>query len=576
MKKLLILLLPTIYNLSIAQQNLETVFEKSQGQETATYQQTIIYYQQLAHASEFIQIKAMGETDSGEPLHLVIIDKRGEFDFSKAHANDRPVILFNNGIHPGEPDGIEASKMLARDLVVNNDLLGDMIVGIIPVYNIGGALNRNSYSRANQNGPEAYGFRGNARNYDLNRDFIKADSKNARSFYEIYHQVEPDVFVDTHVSNGADYQYVITHLATQHNKLGGEMGEYLEATFIPTLEEKMKEKESEITPYVNVFNRTPDPDGFSQFYDGPRYSTGYTTLFHTLGFMIETHMLKPFDQRVKATYDFLEAVLEITKKDGAKIKALHKEKLKSLFPGDLHAISWTLDRTQSKEIEFKGYEGEQKRSEVTGQNRLFYNREKPFAKKLPYYNTFIADKEVTVPKAYVIPQGWHEVIARLKLNNIEMKAVGKDTSISVEVYHIKDFETRNSPYEGHYLHTDISVNSNKETVTFRKGDWYIPIGQKGARYLLETLEPHAPGSFFAWNFFDTILQQKEHFSPYVFEDIALKLLEKKPELKEAFETKKAQDDKFKESWYAQLNFIYEYSQYYEKAHLRYPIYRVAD
>ena len=101
-----------------------------------------------------------------------------------------------------------------------------MIV-IIPVYNVGGALNRGSYSRANQNGPEAYGFRGNARNLDLNRDFIKCDSRNARSFNRLFNQWKPDVFVDTHTSNGADYQYVMTLISTQKDRLGGALGEFL-------------------------------------------------------------------------------------------------------------------------------------------------------------------------------------------------------------------------------------------------------------------------------------------------------------------------------------------------------------
>ena len=71
------------------------------------------------------------------------------------------------------------------------------------------ALNRNSTTRTNQNGPESYGFRGNARNYDLNRDFIKSDTKNAKTFAQIFHLVQPDVFIDNHVSNGADYQYIL-------------------------------------------------------------------------------------------------------------------------------------------------------------------------------------------------------------------------------------------------------------------------------------------------------------------------------------------------------------------------------
>ena len=116
------------------------------------------------------------------------------------------------------------------------------------------------------------------------------------------------------MSNGADYQYTLTHLFTQHNKLGGELGKYLNTSFRPQLEDSLQNKNWDITPYVNVFNKTPE-SGFSQFKDSPRYSTGYTTLFNTLGMMVETHMLKPYKDRVEGTYELMKSMLAITDKD---------------------------------------------------------------------------------------------------------------------------------------------------------------------------------------------------------------------------------------------------------------------
>ena len=280
-----------------------TVFEKSDGTETATYNETIQFYKDLANSYSEISIREMGETDSGKPLHIVTLNMENSGDdFDKLRANNR-ILLINNGIHPGESDGIDATMMLYRDILQGKiEAPKHTVLVTIPIYNIGGSLNRNSGTRTNQNGPKEYGFRGNARNYDLNRDFIKCDTKNAKAFAEIFHMVQPDVFIDNHVSNGADYQYTLTHLFTQHNKLGGNLGAYLHLEMMPKLEQKLAEKEWDITPYVNVFNRTPE-SGFSQFLDSPRYSTGYTTLFNTLGMMVETHMLKPYKQRVEGTYE---------------------------------------------------------------------------------------------------------------------------------------------------------------------------------------------------------------------------------------------------------------------------------
>ena len=183
-----------------------TIIETSNGTETATYQQTIQFYKNLAHSYPEIQIDSIGETDSGQPLHMVTLNSEAEFNFQKLRVHKR-IILINNGIHPGESDGIDATMMLFRDIAEGKIIRPENTVLVtIPIYNVGGSLNRNATSRTNQNGPKNYGFRGNARNFDLNRDFIKCDTKNARTFADIFHIVQPDIFIDNHVSNGADYQ----------------------------------------------------------------------------------------------------------------------------------------------------------------------------------------------------------------------------------------------------------------------------------------------------------------------------------------------------------------------------------
>ncbi|MDT0559318.1 M14 family metallopeptidase [Ichthyenterobacterium sp. W332] len=580
MKKISLLLVIVIYSCQTETKNqtidfdFETAFEKSEGSETATYTETIEYYNNLAESYPEITIQTIGETDSGKPLHLVILNPNGiENDLDVLRKNNR-ILLINNGIHPGESDGIDATMLLFRDMV-NGRIKApkNIVLATIPIYNVGGSLNRNSTTRTNQNGPKTYGFRGNARNYDLNRDFIKSDTKNARAFASIFHAVKPDVFIDNHVSNGADYQYTLTHLFTQHNKLGGELGTYLHEVMMPNLEENLKAKDWDITPYVNVFNRTPE-QGFSQFMDSPRYSTGYTTLFNTLGMMVETHMLKPYKQRVEGTYELIKSMIEIMENDSELILNLRSTALKNIQPGNLYPIDWKLDTTTSTTLQFKGYEGKMIPSEITSSERLKYDRNKPFTKSVNYQNYFSPRKQVIIPKAYIIPQGWHNVINLLKLNAIEMNPLEKDSTLTVESYKIEDYSTRQRAYEGHYAHYNTNVKSENTTLKFRKGDFIVSLNQEGARYLLETLEPEAPDSFFNWNFFDTILQQKEGFSPYVWEDKARELLENNADLKQRFEAKKENDEVFAKNWYSQLDWLHKQSDHYEKAHLQYPVYRL--
>ncbi|WP_417855388.1 M14 family metallopeptidase [Xanthomarina gelatinilytica] len=550
-----------------------TVFEKSEGKETGTYSEVIRFYKNLSATYPEISMQEMGLTDSGLPLHMVVFNTDTYFDFSEIKKSKR-ILLINNGIHPGESDGIDATMMLFRDLAQGTIKMPKHTVLVtIPIYNIGGSLNRNSGTRANQNGPKAYGFRGNARNYDLNRDFIKCDTDNAKSFAQIFHLVQPDVFIDNHVSNGADYQYTLTHLFTQHNKLGGTLGEYLNQEMMPLLEKKLADKEWDITPYVNVFNQVPEV-GFSQFMDYPRYSTGYTALWNVLGMMVETHMLKPYKQRVEGTYELMISMLEIIEENHEKIALLRKSSFYNFKEGTAYPLDWQIDTTRISTLKFKGFEGKMITSEITGSQRLKYDRDKPFTKDVIYQNYFKPSIQVTVPKAYVVPQGWHDVVELLKLNQVQMKRFEKDTTLTVTSYKIAGFETRKNAYEGHYPHYNTTINASVENITFRKGDYYIATNQPAKRYLLETIEPQAPDSFFNWNFFDAILQQKEGFSPYVFEDTAKVMLDNNDQLRIEFQKKKENDKDFSENWYMQLNWLYQQSIHAEKAYMQYPIYRI--
>ncbi|MBS3737869.1 M14 family metallopeptidase [Mesohalobacter halotolerans] len=544
-------------------------FEYSKGQETATYDEMIAFYKSAEENSANVKLQTFGQTDIGLPLYLVTY-KSPKADDNALH------LLINNGIHPGEPDGIDASMLLLRDIInKKNDFSDNVILHLIPAYNLGGMLNRNSTTRANQNGPKAYGFRGNAKNYDLNRDFIKMNTKNMEAFAKIYHSINPDVYVETHVSNGADYQYTLTHLLTQHNRLGHSLGNFIENDFKPNLEQNLNDKKLLITPYVNVFGRTPEA-GFSQFLDSPRYSTGYTSLWNTLGLMIETHMLKPYDERVYKTKSMLESIIELSSIHEDNIKLSRQNNFKNFKKDEFYKFNYVVDSTQFEILDFKGFEAEYINSEITNQKRLKYDTTQPFVKPVKYFNHYKALDSIRIPDYYIVKSAWTKIIEKLNINQVKMQQLKKDTLIKVDCYRIKDYKTVNSPYEGHYLHYKTKVTTVKDSVDLKKGDWLVPTHQSARKYVIEVLEPELKDSFFNWNFFDSILQRKEGFSAYVFEDYAEEFLKNNPDVKLDFIMKKASDENFRNNAYAQLNWLYQQSPLYEKAHLRYPIFRVFD
>jgi hypothetical protein len=559
-----------------AAQNITTRFEQSGGKESPVYSEIINWWQKLDERSGKIKMLTMGMTDAGYPLHLVVVSNNGDYNFDQIRKNNKRVILINNGIHPGEPDGIDASMLLARDIVINKIKIPDHIVlAIIPVYNIGGCLNRSANYRIDQNGPAEKGFRGNSQNLDLNRDFIKCDSREARSFTAIFHLTDPDVFVDNHVSDGADYQHVMTLLTSQHNKLGGAMGEFMNKQFEPALFSLMKEKGFDLVPYVNAFGDTPE-SGWSEYWDSPRYSSGYASLWQTFAFVPETHMLKPYEQRVRATYALMQCFIEFTAAHSTAIKQLRDETREMAKNQKEFPVSWALDKSQYQMFTFKGYTAGHKPSEVSGLPRLFYDRSKPFEKKVPVYNYYKTQETIRKPAAYLIPQGWWKVIDLLKLNKVEMKVLKKDTTIDVEVYHIDDYKTSPRQFEMHHVNSGVRISSSLQKMKFRKGDVMIPMNQPANRFVIETLEPQAEDSYFAWNFFDAILGQKEGFSGYSFEDIAAAYLKTNPDLKNKLEQKRATDTAFAKSANAQLNFVFQNSPYFEPVNLRYPVFRIPE
>jgi hypothetical protein len=550
-----------------------TPFELSKDKNyTATYAEVIAYYQKLAKQNPQMKLINYGTTDVGKPLTLVVLSRDKVFNPALIKKQNKRVLLINNGIHPGEPEGIDASMMFARDLLKKNALPKDVVICMIAVYNIDGCLNR-GLSRINQNGPRAYGFRGNYRNLDLNRDFIKADSKNALAFEQILNTWNPEIFLDNHTSDGADYQYVMTLIETQKDKQNPILADYTTKTLSPELYKRMKKSGYEMTPYVESERNSPD-SGIVAYLETPRYATGYTAQHNIISYITETHMLKPFDKRVYATYDFMQALVDINERDAKLIGELKHKADEQVKQQQTFAMNWDLDREHVDTLTFKGYTAGFKPSEVSGLRRLYYDRSKPYTKTIKYYDNYKVSLTADKPLAYVIPQAWGKIIKLYKLNNVAMKRLTHDTTLDLQMYYIADYKTPTRPYEGHYLHTGVKLTPTDMKVKFYAGDYVVYTNQSLNRYIVETLEPQGVDSFFAWNFFDSVLGEKEGFSNYVFEDVAADLLSKDPELKKKLDDEKQKDPKLAASAQAQLTFIYHNSPYFEKTYLRYPVGRI--
>lgn len=557
-----------------------TPFELGNGNQTTTWEACIAFYEALAKRfPSVLQFGPVGETDAGVPLHAGVISANGIFEAGAIKQAGRTVFFLNNGIHPGEPEGIDAAMMLVRDLCLEPsrlDALGDTVLVFVPLYNVDGALNRNDSSRVNQDGPETFGFRGNARHLDLNRDFIKCDSANARSFNQLFSRWDPEVLVDTHTSNGADYQHTMTLIATQPDKLGGRLGAFLRETMLPAMYAGMEQRGWPMCPYINPTKEIPD-DGIEDFVETPRFSTGYAALHHTIGFMPETHMLKPFRDRLMSMRALVEITLAFTVQHGRALRQLRAatradDRTRKSWP-----LQWALDETRPSTFRLKGFAAKHTPSKLGTYQRLRYDRGAPFEKDIPWINRAKVATERPAPRAYLIPQAWREVVDRLSWNQVELVRLTQPATLWCEAYRVTSFQTRATPFEGRHLHEEVTVEVEAIEVHARAGDWLVPVDQPRARYVVETLEPEASDSFFRWGFFDSVLQKKEAFSDYAFEDVAEQLLETEPGLRAKFDAWKIANPKLLSDPQEVLGFIFLSCQRYREPELRrVPIFRVVE
>jgi hypothetical protein len=553
-----------------------TPYEFGNQNQTTTLDQCIAFYKTLA--ADFpsaLRFEQIGVSDNGIPMHAGVITSDAVFDREQIKREARPVFFNNNGIHPGEPEGIDACMALVRDFCLQPDklaTLGKTVFLFIPVYNVDGCVNRQNTSRVNQHGPELFGFRANGRNLDLNRDFIKCDSLAAQVFNRFFNAWSPDVMVDTHTSNGADYSYTMTLIQTQADKLGKELGGFLRNIMLPKIYQEMEARGWPTCPYVNPVKVTPD-DGIEDFLETPRFSTGYAALHHTIGFMPETHMLKPFADRYASMRALVETVLNFTITHGEKIQALRAIEKKAAAEKMHWPVQWKADDSKPSSFRFKGYKAIYSPSKIGNYTRLSYDRGQAWEKDIAYYDHLIEALVITTPKAYLIPQAWREVIERLQWNGVELQRFESDRVLQAQTYRIKHVTSRATAYEGHMFHDDMELSTQTETIHARAGDYILNLNQINSRYAVETLEPQAHDSFFRWGFFNSVLEKKEAYSDYVFEDSAYEMLQHEPELKTKFDLWKQEHPELLSNQTAVLDFIFTNGKrFHEPEWRRYPVF----
>ncbi|QQR86486.1 MAG: hypothetical protein IPJ76_18190 [Flavobacteriales bacterium] len=544
------------------------------GNTTLTWEQAIARYEELDRSHVGARLLTIGEDDDGSPIHLFVVSDGSGFTQDSVRAAGKNILWITNGIHPGEPDGIDASLLLAQALLEGDQymgLLANTAVCIVPVYNVWGAKQRQRSSRPDQNGPKVHGIRANARNLDLNRDFIKMDARNTWAMVEALTRWDPDVYLETHVSDGADHQYVMELLTTQKDKLDPTLSAFMLGTMVPDLYAWMDRRTIPMCPYFETVKDTPE-EGLMAFNDGPRYSTGYNALFDRIGILAESHMLKPYADRVNATLQLMFATLASMNEHGDELKTAREKAKEATRTSTGAAFNWVLDST-SEMTPWRGYKATNRISPVTGLEVLYYDHHQPTNDSVPWYGSYKSSVFINKPKAYLVPQQWHEVIACLKANGVAVDVLDTTMTFRCVRYDVVHHDVSKAPYESHFLWKSASVEPVFNDVVARRGDVLVPMGRTTDRFVMSVLEPEPNDSYLTWNFFDAVVSQKEWFTPYAFDTIAQGILERDPGLRARFNEERRSPEFASDPW-RQYNFILQHSPYAEGWFPRHPILRI--
>ncbi|MBK8466570.1 MAG: peptidase M14 [Chloracidobacterium sp.] len=559
----------------------QTAAERTDYKRTSTYDETVAYCKKLAAASGgLITYTTYGKSGEGRDLPLLIAARDGAFSAKWARKSGKAVVLIQAGIHSGEIDGKDAGLALFRDIAITKTRIGllkDVVILFQVIYNVDGHENSNAFMRINQNGPDEMGWRANATNLNLNRDYMKADAPETRAWLKLWNDWKPDLFIDCHVSNGADFQYNVNYDHSQFQNTSPSIRAWMSEHFDKNVVPKIEAEGNITTNYFDLVGREIT-EGIAIGPSTPRFSTGYTSIRDRAGILVETHVYKPYKSRVRGTYDLLRYTIE----EVGKAKG-------SLFAANVIADTQTLERgktydekrqfplkieltNRSTPFVLKGVEYKMEDSQISGGKKVVYGTT-PKEYTIPRFDEGKVTASVAPPLYYIIPPQYKDVIEVLKLHGVKFTRLTKARELDVESYKLTEPKWATSSFENR-----ITVNCKplpiKEKRTYAAGSVIVPLDQEAANVAIHLLEPAGPDSFVAWGFFNSVFEQKEYGENYILEKLAEKMLAEDPKLQGEFD-RRLLDPAFARNPRARLEFFYQHSPYYLKQKVGiYPVGRI--
>jgi hypothetical protein len=546
-----------------------TPFELSDGNSSASIIEMRNWFGRLRNKYSQVNELVIGQTINETEILAYTFSEDPAFSVS-LHRSNKPLVVFQAGIHSGEIDGLDAGMMLFRDLCTGSlkSLAKQVDIIFIPVINIDGLTLLSDKNRINQRGPEMQGWRSNSLNQNLNRDYSKLDSYEIKAVVELISVVKPELYVDIHVTDGADYQYDITYGFQGDHAYSPNISRWL-ARKLRTDSDRKLSKLGHIPGDLVFLKDEKDPLQGNQLYTfGARFSHGYGDARHLPTVLVENHSLKPFKQRVLGTRVLMEAMLEAVSQD---IDGLRKSiKLDENNRQTNIPITWEIPAIPKDSVVFKSIKSTTKFSEAAGGNVTSWNAEK-LDVKIPLIQQNQPKTFINRPKFYCIPANRTDIRDRLKSHGIEHRILESDSLIEVNCIRFENFQLiGKTTNQGRTRMSASSVNFKKKVI-YRRGSTIVSTDQPLGILSCLLLEPDSPDSFFQWGFFGDVAERTEYFEAYAMAPLADEMMKNNPELKAEFDSKCASDEAFRKDQDARLRWWYEHSEWSDENWMVYPI-----
>jgi len=564
-----------------ADTGLTTVAERSGFVRTGRYEEVIGLCERFAQRyPEAVRCQDFGTTPEGRAMKLLVVSKSGALTAQAARARNLPVMLVQGGIHAGEIDGKDAGFLALRQALDGDAAAGALekqVLLFVPVFNVDGHERFGAWNRPNQRGPEQMGWRTTAQNYNLNRDYVKADSPEMQAMLALIDQWDPLAYVDLHVTNGAKFEHDISIQVEPVNSGDSAMraaGLEMRGAVL----DRLAAQGSLPLPFYPSFVENDNPaSGFADGVAPPRFSHGYMPLRNRFGMLVETHSWKEYPQRVRATRNTVVAMLELMAAKGPDWRALADaaDTRATGLGGQPVALDYKADDT-ARIIDFRGYVYTRTPSDVSGALMTRYDDTRPQVWKVPLRDQVQPGRSVDAPEAgYVVPAAHAGRVApRLAMHGIEHRRIGQSLpSARVEVFHADKVDFSARPVEGHQTATFTGA-WKPATQSIGAGALFVPIAQARSRLVVALLEPQAPDSLAAWGEFNNAFERKEYMEDYVAEEVAREMLSADSRLRRAFEQRIQDDPEFAGDAQARLDFFYRRHSAWDERFNLYPVLRV--